>query len=100
MTAPRSTRHGKGRRVKLDLSLWGRTLRDFRQLRHLTQRELGEQITNVLGDGTIGQDAVSAWERGQRRPTDEQRVAIGAVLQVNPHLLFPYPEVSRGVPRS
>lgn len=72
---------------------WGRRLRDWRTFRGLTQVQLAKAVSERLARN-IGQDAVSEWEHGTRRPTDPQRVVLSQILAVPPYELFPYPPAS------
>ena len=80
--------------IDIDQSEWGRRLREWRKFRGLTQVELARAVSEVLGR-TIGQDAISEWESGSRRPTDPQRVALAQTLAVPATALFPYPDSVR-----
>lgn len=62
--------------------VWGRNLREQRQVRQLTQQDLAD----VIG---VRQSAVSRWERGRAGPSDYHKIKIAKALHVPPRVLFP-----------
>ena len=72
--------------VASDHPVWGEGVRALRGLYRLSQVQLAEQA------GTT-QVTISDLENGKRRHiSDALRVRIARVLNVDPHVLFPYRE--------
>lgn len=61
---------------------WGNNIRQGRKLLGLTQHELAAKLG-------VYQSALSRWEDGSVRPTDEHKVAIANALGQEVWALFP-----------
>lgn len=65
----------------------GRLIRSVRRERGLTQYDLADALASVSGNGSLGRDEVSRWERGKRVPGPYWQRWLSKVLEVAPERL-------------